>query len=51
MGVMSGAQGSRSSLCVPLGLLALIVAGVFWILVLSSLLSSVAESLMVGSSG
>ncbi len=51
VGVMSGAQGSQSSQCVLPGPLTSIVAGVFWILMSSSLSSSVAESLAAGSSG
>ncbi len=48
---MSGAQGSQSSQCVLPGLLATIVAGVFQIVISSSLSSSVVESSLAGSSG
>ena len=51
VGVISGAQGSWSSRCELPGPLALIVASVFQILILSSSSSLIAESLMVGSSG
>ncbi len=51
VGVMRGIQGSRSSRCVLPGLLVSIVACAYQKVVLDSLLSSVVESLAVGSSG
>ena len=50
VGVMRGAQGSLSSLCVLPGLLTLIVAGVWQILWSCSLSSSEVESSSAGSS-
>ncbi len=51
VGVMRGVQGSRSSLCVLPGPLALIVAGAYLNVVSGSCLSSVVESSAVGLSG
>jgi len=51
VGVTRGIQGSRLSLCVLPGLLVSIIAGAYQNVVLVSCLSSVVESLAVGSAG
>ena len=51
VGVMRGTQGSCSSLCVLPSLLSAIVAGVYLKVVSNSLLSSVVDSLIIGSLG